>query len=68
MAEHLKQTFSVLGRVWCRTMHRKPMWPIHGEYHCSVCLRRYPVPWETEPEGPEVETVSHARSKAPQIA
>jgi len=21
------------------------MWPVHGEYQCRTCGRRYPVPW-----------------------
>jgi hypothetical protein len=24
------------------------MWPIHGEYQCRTCGRRYPVPWAAE--------------------
>ncbi len=36
---------SQIGRTWCRAMHRKPLWPMHGEYECPVCMRRYPVPW-----------------------
>src|SRR5438128_5231673 len=34
-----------LGALWCTFMHDSPMWPIHGEYECRVCGRRYPVPW-----------------------
>jgi hypothetical protein len=26
-------------------MHDSPMWPIHGEYECRTCGRRYPVLW-----------------------
>src|SRR5438445_6304958 len=33
------------GTLWCDFMHDSPMWPIHGEYECRVCGRRYPVPW-----------------------
>ena len=44
------------------------MWPIHGEYHCSICLRRYPVPWETQAEGLESKPVEHAPEKLPQVA
>ena len=29
-------------------MHPAPMWPVKGHYHCPVCLRSYPVPWEQE--------------------
>lgn len=34
-----------LGELWCTVMHDSPMWPIHGEYRCRTCGRRYPVPW-----------------------
>jgi hypothetical protein len=34
-----------LGDVWCGLMHTSPMWPIHGQYECGVCGRRYLVPW-----------------------
>ena len=33
------------GTFWCDFMHDSPMWPIHGEYECRVCGRRYPVSW-----------------------
>jgi hypothetical protein len=33
------------GRSWCGFMHDSPMWPIHGEYQCGACGRRYSVPW-----------------------
>ena len=46
MAEQLKKQFSLMGQAWCRTMHKQTRWPIHGEYECSVCFRRYSVPWE----------------------
>ncbi len=36
-----------LGSLWCRYLHTAVMWPIHGHYSCRVCLRRYPVPWES---------------------
>ena len=41
--------FAEIGRRWCRAMHQKPRWPIHGQYECSVCLRRYAVPWSNAP-------------------
>jgi len=34
-----------LGALWCNFMHDAPTWPIHGEYHCGICGRHYPVPW-----------------------
>jgi hypothetical protein len=33
------------GTLWCDFMHDSPMWPIHGEYECRICGRRYGVPW-----------------------
>jgi len=33
------------GVFWCSLMHDSPMWPIHGEYECRICGRRYPVAW-----------------------
>jgi hypothetical protein len=35
-----------LSYWWCRYMHTAVMWPMNGYYHCRVCHRRYPVPWE----------------------
>jgi len=33
------------GTLWCDFMHDSPTWPIHGEYECRICGRRYAVPW-----------------------
>ena len=38
-----------LANLWCKTTHPAPMWPVNGRYQCPVCLRSYPVPWETRP-------------------
>jgi hypothetical protein len=32
--------------AWCRHMHNSFMWPMHGKYTCTQCLRQHPVPWE----------------------
>ena len=41
------QSLSVrIGLLWCRFFHKTPMWPIHGKYICSSCLRETPVSWE----------------------
>ncbi len=34
-----------LGGWWCRVQHRSVGWPMHSEYECVTCCRRYPVPW-----------------------
>jgi hypothetical protein len=36
----------MIGTLLCALMHDSPMWPIHGEYQCRTCGRRYPVPWQ----------------------
>ncbi len=61
MPDYLKDTVAYLGRAWCRAMHDGPMWPIHGEYACPTCLRRYPVPWETEGAEDAFEAPSAAK-------
>jgi hypothetical protein len=35
-----------VGTLWCGLMHDAPMWPIHGQYQCGACGRRYSVPWD----------------------
>jgi hypothetical protein len=37
-----------IAEWWCRKMHAA-MWPIHGRYVCSRCLREYVVEWEGPP-------------------
>lgn len=37
------------SEFWCKRLHSKAMWPIHGRYVCSRCLREYPVEWEGAP-------------------
>jgi hypothetical protein len=41
--------FTLIKRFWCRKVHRRPMWPIHGKYICPRCLQEYPVYWEDVP-------------------
>ena len=41
-----------LSELWCRSMHSKAMWPIHGKYICPNCLREYPVAWTAAAERP----------------
>jgi len=72
MAEQIKSSLSTIGRVWCKAMHNRPMWPIHGEYECSTCLRRYRVPWEAQPVAERLEParqpVNTVRRDMPQAA
>ncbi len=51
-----------LRRLWCRCMHDSPMWPIHGEYECRICLRRFEVPWAERPNSGSTSNESTAPS------
>jgi hypothetical protein len=46
---------------WCTLIHGEPMWPIHGYYRCSTCLRKHPVPWVRNP-GLPAEPIGDVRS------
>ena len=35
-----------IADLWCRNMHAKAMWPIHGRYICPQCLREHALAWE----------------------
>lgn len=45
--------------LWCETMHRRTMWPIHGKYRCADCFREYEVPFE--------QLESHAAPARPSV-
>jgi len=32
---------SMLGTFWCIHNHLSVMWPVHGQYQCRTCGRRY---------------------------
>jgi hypothetical protein len=34
---------SSIGTLWCKLHHESLMWPVHGEYECAECGRRYPA-------------------------
>jgi hypothetical protein len=42
----MKPSQAQIADLWCRLMHREPMWPSHGQYECRTCGRRYQVCWE----------------------
>jgi hypothetical protein len=54
---------SWISGVWCKTMHRQAMWPIHGRYLCPTCLHEYVVDWE-QPYISAPAEVSEAKSGA----
>jgi acetone carboxylase gamma subunit len=35
-----------ISELWCKIMHDRTMWPIHGRYICPDCMREYAVEWE----------------------
>jgi hypothetical protein len=41
-----------IERTWCETTHGQVMWPIHGHYRCSTCLREYSVGFEQAEQPP----------------
>src|ERR1043165_3945440 len=45
MLTNLRLHIETLGVWWCRMQHAAILWPIHGEYRCAECYRRYPVAW-----------------------
>ncbi len=59
----MKKLLERVEDFWCRNMHGQPMWPSHGHYQCRVCLRQYPVPFESAEE--EEERPRRAHSFAP---
>jgi hypothetical protein len=38
--------------LWCETVHKRALWPIHGKYRCATCLREYAVGFEQTVEIP----------------
>ena len=48
----MKSFLEQASEVWCRWMHGPAMWPVHGKYQCSQCLRSYSVPWDSPAEYP----------------
>ncbi len=42
----MKDLLNTLETIWCETMHDRVMWPIHGRYLCSTCLREYPAAFD----------------------
>jgi hypothetical protein len=38
-----------IAEKWCKKMHTKAMWPMHGKYVCPRCLREFAVDWEGPP-------------------
>jgi hypothetical protein len=40
------QMKDMIGQLWCKRMHTRAMWPIHGRYICPQCLRVHAVAWE----------------------
>jgi hypothetical protein len=56
---------SWIARLWCRAMHRRPMWPIHGKYTCPICMQEYAVGWAKSEDPPKTPPGSKRTSVAP---
>jgi hypothetical protein len=48
--------------LWCNVMHRKTMWPIHGQYRCAECMRVLPVEWASQNSRTPVIAVGRVRT------
>ena len=46
----MKDLLNTIETFWCETMHDRVMWPIHGHYKCSTCLREYPATFDFNAE------------------
>jgi len=40
----MKSIWRLIAAGWCRVFHADPMWPIHGQYLCRICLRSHSIP------------------------
>ena len=47
----LRQIRSEVGILWCNLAHDSLMWPVHGQYECRSCGRRYPAFGGRRPSG-----------------
>lgn len=59
--------FQRIGKFWCKTMHKQALWPIHGRYLCTRCLREHKVEWEN-PSWPAQPASEPARDRRVSIA
>ncbi len=64
MRRLFRRVSSGAGRVWCRSMHPAPMWPIHNHYVCPQCQRQWPVRWLEQRETLEAPPVEALRRSA----
>jgi len=69
VSEAVEVMLNRISELWCRKMHSRAMWPIHGRYICPDCLREYRVEWEG-PAKPEeyAHPASQPRSLVTQVA
>jgi len=49
----MKPTQTRIADLWCKLMHKDPMWPSHGHYECRSCGRLHQVCWEGPTELPK---------------
>jgi len=54
---------STIGTVWCSLTHESLMWPVHGQYQCRTCGRRYPAFADAPIAGRPKETASSVVSR-----
>jgi len=59
----MKPTQTRIADLWCKLMHKDPMWPSHGQYECRTCGRRHQVCWELPPPALQGTVVLPAQGK-----
>jgi hypothetical protein len=60
--------FKTMGEFWCKLLHDRPNWPIHGRYACRVCGRSYAVPWEFTTLSPDFQRAGQPGVTTPTLA
>ena len=54
-----------LSVFWCKQMHTKAMWPIHGRYICPQCFREHRVAWEHQGKSADTPVAPLTTQSAP---
>lgn len=67
LSEDGKRMMNRIAAAWCKKMHTGAMWPIHGKYICSQCLREHLVTWEGPAKPAEYADPSLCNSRHNQL-
>lgn len=59
---------AAIGNLWCRQMHSRSLWPIHGKVICATCLREHACGWELPRADPSRPAAEAAAGTNPVVA